>query len=163
MARKPPPATTEPTIRRMRPGEEAAVIALVARVFDENVAPQYGEAGVREFYAYAAPEPLAARAQRDHLVLIAEQDGALVGMIEMRQDGHVAMLFAEPQGRGIGRRLLHTALAVGAWRQDEPSRVTVHASPNAVAAYERLGFRPTDREQELNGIRFVPMELATGP
>jgi hypothetical protein len=37
--------------------------------------------------------------------------------------------------------------------------MTVHASPNAVAAYERFGFRATAPQQERDGITFVPMTL----
>ena len=150
-------------IRPMRAGEETAVIDLVKRVFEATVAPHYSEAGVQEFYTYAAPEPLASRQQSDHFVLVAEQDRRLIGMIEMRHTEHVAMLFTEPQGRGTGRRLLQTALAVSVSQNPGLSRVTVHSSPNAVSAYERLGFRATDQEQELNGIRFVPMALELTP
>jgi hypothetical protein len=35
---------------------------------------------------------------------------------------------------------------------------TVSSSPNAVSAYERLGFRITGSEQCVHGIRFVPMQ-----
>ncbi len=38
--------------------------------------------------------------------------------------------------------------------------LTVNASPNAVLAYERLGFTPAGPEQTVNGIRFIPMALA---
>lgn len=157
------PVMPDLTIRPMRSGEEAAVIALVARVFDETVAPHYSEAGVQEFYGYAAPEPLAARLQSDHFILVAEQGDALVGMIEMRHAEHVAMLFVEPRGRGTGRRLLQAALAVCMSQHSGLSHVTVHSSPNAVPAYECLGFRATDQERELNGIRFIPMVLEITP
>jgi GNAT superfamily N-acetyltransferase len=150
------------TIRPLRPGEEAAVIALVERVFDETVAPHYSDAGVREFYSYAAAEPLAARSLSNHFVLVAEQGDALVGMIEMRHAQHVAMLFVEPRGRGIGGQLLKAALAVCESEHPDLARVTVHSSPNAVAAYEKLGFLATDQEGELNGIRFIPMALEIG-
>ncbi|NIM49051.1 MAG: GNAT family N-acetyltransferase [Gemmatimonadales bacterium] len=149
-------------VRRMRPGEEAAVIDLVARVFNETVAPHYSEEGVLEFFKYAAAEPLAARSQSDHFTLVAEQDGDLVGMIEMRRFEHVAMLFVEPRGRGVGKALLDEALAVCRVERSDLSVMTVHSSPNAVPAYERLGFLATDSERELNGIRFVPMALELG-
>jgi hypothetical protein len=37
--------------------------------------------------------------------------------------------------------------------------VTVHASPNAVLAYAKLGFQATGAEHVQNGIRFIPMVL----
>jgi GNAT superfamily N-acetyltransferase len=146
-------------IRPLRPGEEAAVIALVERVFDETVAPHYSDAGVREFYTYAATEPLAERSLSNHFVLVAERGDTLVGMIEIRNAEHVAMLFVEPRGHGIGGRLLQAALARCESLRPDLSRITVHSSPNAVPAYERLGFRATNQERELKGVRFVSMAL----
>ncbi len=135
-------------IRPLRPGEEAAVIALVERVFDETVAPHYSDAGVR-----------AERSLSNHFVLVAERGDTLVGMIEIRNAEHVAMLFVEPRGHGIGGRLLQAALARCESLRPDLSRITVHSSPNAVPAYERLGFRATDQERELKGVRFVSMAL----
>lgn len=34
---------------------------------------------------------------------------------------------------------------------------TVNSSPYAVKIYEHLGFRATDSEQTVNGLRFTPM------
>lgn len=42
-------------------------------------------------------------------------------------------------------------------------RMTVNASPNAVEAYHRMGFRDTMPLMEQNGIRFVPMEKMAPP
>ena len=67
------------------------------------------------------------------------------------------MLFVRPsrQRRGIGRGLL---AAVGTLAGHTDCEFTVNSSPNAVSAYERLGFRITGSEQCVHGIRFVPMQ-----
>ena len=40
--------------------------------------------------------------------------------------------------------------------------VTVHSTPNAVEANEQLGFHAEGREQNMRGIRFIPMRLYLG-
>ena len=65
------------------------------------------------------------------------------------------MLFVQSsrQRGGIGRGLL---AAAGALAGDTDCEFTLNSSPNAVSAYERLGFRITGSEQCVHGIRFVP-------
>lgn len=92
-------------------------------------------------------------------MLVAPHETGLVGMIELRRPDHIAMLFVDGrfQRRGIARALVEAAL--DRLRAERPGldRLTVHASPNAVPAYRRLGFRPTAGEQSTRGIRFIPM------
>jgi GNAT superfamily N-acetyltransferase len=78
-------------------------------------------------------------------------------MLHLRQPCHVSMLFVQSsrQRGGIGRGLL---AAAGALAGDTDCEFTVSSSPNAVSAYERLGFRITGSEQCVHGIRFVPMQ-----
>lgn len=143
----------------MRAGEEEAVADLAARVFNQTIAPGYADEGVQEFLRYAAADPLRARQEADHFVVVAESHGALVGLIEMRRCEHVAMLFVTEPGRGVGRKLLRRAIS--RCREVKPGlkRVTVHAAPGAVDVYARFGFVASKPEQEENGIRFVPMAL----
>jgi hypothetical protein len=63
------------------------------------------------------------------------------------------MLFVQSslQRSGIARALLASA-------GDANCEFTVNSSPNAVSAYERLGFRITGSEQCVHGIRFIPMQ-----
>jgi GNAT superfamily N-acetyltransferase len=141
----------------MVPGEEHLVSQLALDIFDRAVAPEFSKNGVREFRRYAAPKALARRAEGDHFVLVAEEQGTLVGMIEVRRYHHVAMLFTTRSGRGIGRQLLRQALTVCRAHSPDLERITVHSAPSAVPAYERLGFTPEGAERVENGIRYVPM------
>lgn len=149
--------------RPMRSGEEHAVASLAARVFTEVVAPGYADEGVREFLRYASADRLLERSQADHFVLVAEDHGELVGLIEMRHSEHVAMLFVAHPGRGVGRELLRRAVALCRHAVPGLARVTVHAAPGAVEAYTRFGFTPSEPERVKNGIRFVPMALDLDP
>jgi GNAT superfamily N-acetyltransferase len=145
------------TIRCMRPGEEGEVRALVARVFNEFVAPDFPPEGVGEFFRYARPEAMAERAKAGDTVLVAEDRDRLVGMLELRGLDHIAMLFVETQGRGAGRRLVERALQICREGAPELERVAVHASRYAVPVYRRLGFEAEGPERTENGITYLPM------
>ena len=141
--------------------EMGAVALLAKEVFDEFVAPFYSLEGRAEFYRYAAAEALQERNRRDHATLITESGGRIVAMLHLRQWQHVAMLFVDRahQRAGIARALLRAALGLLHQHAASSCRLTVSSSPNAVAAYRRLGFSPVGPEQVIRGIRFLPMEL----
>jgi len=143
--------------RQIHPSETATVSSLAREVFDQFVASHYQTDGVAEFHRYASVEALSQRQKSGYITFVAEHSGELVGMLHLREPRHVSMLFvhASRQRGGIARGLL---AAAGALVGDKDCEFTVSSSPNAVSAYERLGFRITDSEQCLHGIRFVPMQ-----
>ena len=148
------------TFRKMHHGEERDVCHLIHRSFEHSVATACTKRGQRNFKKYADPEEIARRVRTDHFVLLALSGGDIVGMIEMRNHRHVSLLFVDPefQGRGVGGELFEKA--VESCRSTYPALavVTVNSSPNALRAYERMGFTVTGREQNINGVRSVPME-----
>ena len=150
------PSVSSIIYRQIQPHEAAAASALAREVFDQFVAPHYQPEGVAAFQSYASGEALSQRHVSGHVTLVAEHSGELVGILHLRERCHVSMLFVRSsrQRSGIGRGLL---AAAGSLVGDEDCEFTVSSSPNAVSAYERLGFRVTGPEQCLNGIRFVPM------
>lgn len=147
--------------RQIEPFETAAVAALAREVFDQFVAPLYEPDGLSEFYRYASADALSQRHESGHVTLVAEHAGELVGMLHLRRPCHVAMLFVRSafQQKGIGRKLLAAAAALV---NNPDCEFTVNSSPNAVRAYERLGFHAIDSEQCVHGIRFVPMRKQRG-
>jgi ribosomal protein S18 acetylase RimI-like enzyme len=152
--------------RFMEPSEETGVCNLVIRVFNEFVAHQYSHEGVREFLKYVQPELLLRRSQKNHFVLLATIQGKIVGMIEIRHNRHVSLLFVDKrfQQRGIGRELLRRSLKIckleiSLKRSPELQGVSVNSSPNSIRIYERIGFRRKGPEQVKNGIRFTQMVL----
>jgi predicted GNAT family N-acyltransferase len=153
-------ASERTSYREMERGEEAPVCSLARSVFAEAVAPDLGREGVEEFHRYADPAALEARLAEDHLVLVAESGGELVGLVELRHRRHVSMLFvgSRHRGGGIGSELLRRALGFCL-----PGPVTVHAAPDAVEFYARYGFRATAGELLVNGLRFVPMATPAEP
>jgi predicted GNAT family N-acyltransferase len=147
------------TIRALKPGEEAEACRVIARVFDEFVAPEYPAAGVSEFHRYANAEAMAQRITQGELVLVAAENDRIVGVLEMRGHDHLAMLFVEPAGRGIGRKLVEHALVACASRQPRAESIRVHASRYAVPFYLALGFVPEGSERTENGITYLPLVL----
>ena len=130
-------------------------------VFDKFVAPEYSSEGINEFRKYADTEALVERLKSSSFVLIAKNDENLIGIIEIRDNSHVAMLFVRQlfQKKGIGKTLLKHAIKMCSKNHIDLNKITVNSSPNSVAAYEKMGFIATDVEQVVNGIRFTPMEM----
>jgi GNAT superfamily N-acetyltransferase len=145
-------------IRPMQPEKIRAVSDLVFRSFKSNVAPYYSGEGVETFFDYADPGALAERFQKDHFVLVALEGPALVGMIEIRNNRHISLLFVEPlqQQKGIGKGLLARAIFLARQNDPELKELTVNSSPNSVEAYKRFGFTPSASFQEKTGFSFCP-------
>jgi hypothetical protein len=91
------------------------------------------------------------------VVLVAEQDGHIVGMLELRGCAHIAMLFAQTPGRGIGRALYEEALRTCQKSAEAAGQMRAHASRYAVPFYRRLDFEAEGPERTQNGITYVPM------
>ena len=143
----------------MAADEALGVAAMVIAAFDEFIAPDYTAQGIAEFHEFAAPDAILARMAQDHFVRVAVADGVPVGMVEIRQNNHVALLFVdrEYQKHGVATHLLELALADARAANPDLARVTVNSSRFGVPAYERLGFRQTGPERTVNGIVFIPM------
>jgi len=92
-------------------------------------------------------------------VLVAEERDEIVGMIELRDQKHISMLFVAKrvQRGGIEREHIRRALEKMKQKDIKSARLTVNASPNSVSAYKRMGFKKDGPEQLKTGIRSVPM------
>ncbi|MDA8163458.1 MAG: GNAT family N-acetyltransferase [Desulfobacteraceae bacterium] len=133
--------------------------SLVARVFHECIAPLYDAEGVASFESYIRPAEFGKRLRRAHFALLAERGGDLVGLIEVKEHRRITLLFVavEHQRQGIGRELVRLAARSCSVRRPELPVLAVSASPNAVGAYEKMGFASAGPELRIEGIRFVPM------
>jgi GNAT superfamily N-acetyltransferase len=148
--------------RIMKHGDETAIVDLVLRVFDEFIAPQYSQEGIAEFNKFACTNALADRFRAGNLILLAESGQDIIGVIEIRNNDHVAMLFVEKyhQRKGIAKELLLRSIETCRKRKPDICRITVNSSPNAFGAYQKIGFKGIRDEKVVNGIRFIPMELS---
>lgn len=149
-------------IRLMESGEEAPVCKLVERVFLQSEAGDFPQESISKFLSYANPVRMAERVAQDlSFVLVAVMNEEPVGMIEVRNYSHVALLFVndDHQRRGLASQLLD--MAVSMCRQKNPTlrRITVNASPSALPVYARWGFHPIGEELEMDGVHFTFMAL----
>lgn len=149
------------TCRAAEDHELEAVSDLILASFEQHIAPDYTSQGVKEFRAYADAGAIRERSNEGYFIFVASTCNGLAGMIEIRQSNHVALLFvAETFHRqGVARALLDHGLAAARLRQPELERVTVNSTRYGVPAYEKLGFRQTGPEREINGIVFIPMAM----
>jgi len=139
---------------------EKADIEAVSRIcmdsFSKSVAGTLSEEGRVTFSKIAASDAFLNRMHEDNVMLVAERDGRIDGVVELKEGRHVAMLFVDPesQKKGIGRALISSAL--GYARVDT---VTVRASLSSVPAYKKYGFSCTGEVGEFTGLVYQPMEI----
>jgi len=142
-------------------GQETAIHQLIKTVYDEFVSGDYSEEGNQFFYDWIHPLRIAERQQTSESLLVAKVGSKLAGMIEIRDNHTISLLFVDKayQRQGIARKLLREALKKCIRRNVMPDRIYVHASPFSMPVYKKLGFVETDAMQEENGIKYVPMEM----
>lgn len=140
----------EVTVKELDAEETESATELCREVFMEYEAPDYTEYGVEEFC-----RSIRNRGFISQLRYFGAFDGEeMRGVIAVRGGSHIALFFVkgEYHRRGIGRRLFERA------KTECGEKITVNSSPYAVEIYRRLGFKETDEERSVNGLRFTPME-----
>lgn len=144
-------------IRPAHPDDLAAISAICMAAFGEAVAPSLSAQGVATFTQVASVDAFAGRLQGDNHILVAERDDRIVGMIELKEGRHLAMLFVDPacQGQGIGHALFQAVLPLL-----RAPAMSVRASLNAVPTYQRYGFVIDGEAGEFNGLVYQPLSLA---
>ena len=145
--------------REMKPGEAPAVCDLVTQVFNQYVAPDYGQEGIDEFFRFANPDALKERMRSGGVVWVAQRVDALVGMLEFFPPDGIAMLFVTVRRQGIAKALLTRAISRARSLDPGLAKLIVHSSPYAVPIYQRMGFRKAGDATTENGITYFPMEL----
>ena len=148
-------------IRTFQKGQETLVSQLIREVYDEFVAPGYTPKGNAFFYAYIDPKALLIRYEIQNSTWLSFVDDMLAGMIEIRDNNRVSLLFTrkEFQRIGVARKLLNEAIKRFQISDGTTKTIYVHASPYSIPAYQRLGFTATSSFQETNGITYLPMEI----
>ena len=148
--------------RKIRDGEEIEVCNLVARSFDEFIAPDFPEQGVEEFFLYSNPLSLKRRLEKNYFSMVAECEGRILGMIEIKGENHISMLYVDKDfhHNGIARNLIKKALEEISENNRNPKDITVNSSRYAVPFYESLGFIQYEDEKSVYGVIHTPMLLS---
>lgn len=127
-------------------------IELIWNVFLEYEAPDYGEKGKETFKNLINDNAVIGSLE----FIGAYEKAKLLGVIATKDDRkHISFFFvdSEFQNKGVGRSLWEHLLNI-----TKNNIITVNSSPYAVPIYQKFGFVIKDAEQEINGIRFIPME-----
>ena len=153
---------SEIVYRKIVAGEEVEVCNLVARSFNEFIAPGFSEEGIEEFYRYINPRALHKRWRGGYHVIVAEKEGKIVGVSEVKRRRHISMLYVEKayHRKGIAGALLDRSLEYILENAPKTKEVTVNSSQYAAPFYESAGFRKTEGEKVIHGILHIPMALA---
>ncbi|MEQ3437536.1 GNAT family N-acetyltransferase [Stenotrophomonas maltophilia] len=146
-----------PNIRPARVDDLPAISAVCLAAFTATVAPSLSATGIATFGNVAAADAFGELLHGDNHILVAEQDGRIVGVVELKEGRHLAMLFVDPgcQGQGIGHALFEAVLP-----QVREPVLTVRASLNAVPTYLRYGFVVDGEAGEFNGLVYQQMVRA---
>lgn len=141
-------------------GQWEEAMGLAWKTFLEFEAKDYSMEGVRSFEDFITDTNLKRMFDVGaYQMIIASRNGRMVGMITLRNEMHISLLFVDKNyhRQGIGRALIG---CVAAYARDElgKSRLTVNASPYGVPFYHRIGFRDLGPEKCQDGILYTPME-----
>ncbi|OMF84690.1 GNAT family N-acetyltransferase [Paenibacillus sp. FSL R7-0273] len=146
-------------IAQLASGEEHGVHSLIRESFDTYISPYYSSEGINEFYRITTPEAIRERLNSGHIIYSASNGGKRAGIVEVRNNNHIVLLFvsSEAKGTGVGKSLLY--YVTDKLGREGVRRLTVNSSPNSVGFYKSQGFLPLAGEEEVHGIRFVKMQL----
>ena len=148
-------------ISQYESGQEFMISELIKRVYDEFVSIDYADEGNHFFYDWIDPIKIAERQKVQPTIFIASIASKIVGMIEIRDNNRISLLFVDKayQGKGIAKKLFQKSLENCIKTIGSIDKFYVHASPFSIPIYERLGFVKTDIMQVKFGIKFLPMEM----
>lgn len=148
-------------IRMAYESEWEDAMALAWKTFLQFEAEDYEPEGVKSFEEFITDNTLHRMfIMGAYQMLVALDGDRLVGMITVRGNSHISLLFVDARyhKRGIGRALI-TRLCEYLKNEIGAGKVTVNASPYGVDFYHKLGFLDLQQEQTSGGIRYTPMVL----
>jgi len=145
--------------RKLQKEDLKETVELVKRTFNEFEAPCYNDMGVDSFYKFANYENLKNEIENHNInMLVATDYKKIIGMIAIKNNSHIAMLFVDKNyhNQGIGKNLIREAKSEYNLNNED---LTVNASPYAIEFYKKIGFEKIEDEKEVDGIKFIPMKL----
>lgn len=139
--------------------EEAMQLAWDTFILYE--APEYSKEGIESFRNFVK-DPILKRLflERKYRVIAAFDNGFMVGILGVRNETHVSLLFVDSEyhRKGIAKSLMQKAFEI-TYNDYGKREMTVNSSPYAVGFYHKMGFIDTDCEQTTDGIRYTPMRV----
>lgn len=154
-------------IRRLKADEVDGALILVRDVFMKFEAPVYSPEGVQTFMEQIIEsEEFRGSCRRGETPLYGAFDGdELIGVMGMRPTmSHINLAFVREDyhRRGAASALFKYLLEDVKKLRPEITAVTVNSSPYGLPFYEKVGFKASDSELTVDGIRFTPMIYTIG-
>ncbi|MBB4264708.1 GNAT family N-acetyltransferase [Roseospira visakhapatnamensis] len=153
-------------LRPMTARDAGAVRDFLQAQYDAFNAVDNTALGHATFRAFIAVAALRARLDAGQVIHLAERRGQVLGVCEIQSDGYLTLMYVRGdfQGRGLGRRLLQTALTRLIATRGALGCIRVRAMPYARRFYEQMGFRHLGEVlREDRGIRYYPFVLDLEP
>ena len=140
------------SVRKLSAGERAIALDLAWRVFSKYESPDYSKEGTEEFRKCLNDEEYL-----EGIEYYGAFDGeSLIGLVGIRSDRkHICFFFVDGK---YHRQGIRTRLFKAVQQEYLDQIITLNSSPYGVPFYHSLGFKDTDKEQTVNGIRFTPMK-----
>ena len=149
------------TVRPLKRKEWDIAMQLAWDTFLVYEAPEYAPEGVKQFHDFVKGDELKSMFELGQYYAWGAYDekNVIVGIIGIRKQWHISLLFVEPRlhHQGIASLLLKQVFKEAA--DAGITEMTVFSSPYAVEFYHKLGFTDTDKEKTADGIRFTPMKI----
>ena len=141
-------------VRQLEEKDLVTVSALCIDAFSVAVAPSLSHEGVETFKGIASVDSFLDRMSKDNTTLVYEENGRVIGVIELKEGRHISMLFVSPdyQKKGVGRELFSAILPFV-----RAETITISASLNSVPAYMKYGFTCAGDPDVKAGLVFQPM------
>lgn len=152
---------TQYMVRAAYHNEWSMAMELAWKTFLKFEAPEYPPEGVRSFHDFITDDMLHKMYLMGSYQMFAAFDkDRMIGMITMRDEGHISLLFVDENyhRKGVGRSLMQ-CLENYLLSEMGINKITVNASPYGEGFYRRLGFESTDVKMQKDGIIYTPMEL----
>ena len=147
-------------IRTINENEWEEAMNLAWDTFILYEAPEYTKEGITSFRNFVRDPILKTLfIEGKYNVLAAFNNNIIVGIIGVRNETHISLLFVDSEyhKKGIARRLVEKTFE-RTYEKYGKREMTVNSSPYAVGFYHKMGFVDTDIEQTTDGIRDTPMK-----
>lgn len=147
-------------IRTINENEWEEAMNLAWDTFILYEAPEYTKEGITSFRNFVRDPILKTLfIEGKYSVLAAFYNNIIVGIIGVRNETHISLLFVDSEyhKKGIARRLVEKTFE-RTYEKYGKREMTVNSSPYAVGFYHKMGFVDTDIEQTTDGIRYTPMK-----
>ena len=147
-------------IRTINENEWEEAMNLAWDTFILYEAPEYTKEGITSFRNFVRDPILKTLfIEGKYNVLAAFNNNIIVGIIGVRNETHISLLFVDSEyhKKGIARRLVEKTFE-RTYEKYGKREMMVNSSPYAVGFYHKMGFVDTDIEQTTDGIRYTPMK-----